>query len=471
MKRNYKILFALFLSLSIFPSCKKFVTVNPPQSQVVSSTVFNTNATATAAMTGVYGSMMNNSNFGSGGQFGVTFLCGFSADELTYYGSNADQRGFYQNGLVATNSFVNSGLWSPGYSYIYYANSIIEGLSGNTGVSDSLKQELTGEAKFIRAFCHLYLTELFGDIPLVISTNFQTNTALVRTPRNQVFQQIITDLKDAQGILSTDYSYSNGERIRPNKGIATALLARVYLYMGNWADALIQTSAVISNTSLYKLGSLNSAFLKASLGNSEAIWQLIPVTAGRNTNEGNAFILTTTPGLSALSSQVLNAFEPGDNRRLSWVGSITTNGKTYYFPYKYKVASGATISEYSMVLRLAEQYLIRAESEANGAGTGIGGAVSDLNIIRNRAGLPNYSGAMNKDSLLSAILHERQVELFTEWGHRWIDLNRMSKANAVMSIVTPLKGGAWNPDGHQLVFPIPQTQLTADPNATQNQGY
>jgi len=120
-------------------------------------------------------------------------------------------------------------------------------------------------------------------------------------------------------------------------------------------------------------------------------------------------------------------------------------------------------------MRLAEQYLIRAETEANGAGGGTNSAVQDLNIIRNRAGLANYSGATDKASLVTAILHERQVELFTELGHRWLDLKRTATVNAVMSVVTPQKGGTW--DANWQLYPIPRTEIQVNPNLKQNPGY
>jgi hypothetical protein len=121
-----------------------------------------------------------------------------------------------------------------------------------------------------------------------------------------------------------------------------------------------------------------------------------------------------------------------------------------------------------MVLRLAEQYLIRAEAEANeGDSTD---AIDDLNVIRNRALLPNYSANVN-GSLLSAILHERQVELFTEWGHRWFDLIRTNSADSVMGIIAPLKHGSWNDNNDQELYPIPQTARNLDMNLTQNPGY
>ncbi len=152
-------------------------------------------------------------------------------------------------------------------------------------------------------------------------------------------------------------------------------------------------------------------------------------------------------------------------------GPIQTARNTWYFPYKYKyntLTTNGTVYEYTMVLRLAEQYLIRAEAKVQ---TGDATAVNDLNAVRHRAGLADYAGSTDKNSLLAAILHERQVELFTEWGQRWFDLIRTGNVDAVMSIVTPQKGGTWTTGGHQTLYPIPIADIAADPNLTQNPGY
>src|SRR6202000_1804437 len=98
----------------------------------------------------------------------------------------------------------------------------------------------TGEAKFIRAFWHLYLTNVYGDVPLALTTDYNVTGKLSRTPRVQVLQQVITDLKDAQSSLNSNYvdvtdTTATTERVRPNKAAATALLARVCLYLGDYA--------------------------------------------------------------------------------------------------------------------------------------------------------------------------------------------------------------------------------------------
>ena len=136
---------------------------------------------------------------------------------------------------------------------IYKSNAIIEGLSSSSGVSENLKNQLMGEAKFVRAFCHFYLVNLWGDVPLILTTDYKTNNSILRTEKGQVYQQIIADLKDAQGLLANDYSFSDNQRIRANSAVATALLARVYLYKEDWANAEAEATAVINNTAQYNL--------------------------------------------------------------------------------------------------------------------------------------------------------------------------------------------------------------------------
>ncbi|MDO5969574.1 RagB/SusD family nutrient uptake outer membrane protein, partial [Flavivirga aquimarina] len=123
----------------------------------------------------------------------------------------------------------------------------------------------------------------------------------------------------------------------------------------------------------------------------------------------------------------------------------------------------ANSEEYPVVFRLAEQYLIRAEARAE-LGK-ISEAQSDLNVIRNRAGLGNTT-ASTKEALRDAILDERQVELFTERGHRWFDLKRRGEAADVLA---PLKPSWQDTD---VLFPIPESELLLNPNLLpQNDGY
>jgi len=168
----------------------------------------------------------------------------------------------------------------------------------------------------------------------------------------------------------------------------------------------------------------------------------------------------------------MNAFEPGDLRFSNWVGqdTVPTAGTTdtvfYYYPYKYKAVDDTLITESLMVMRLAEQYLIRAEAKTRQAD--LTGAASDLNQLRTRAGLPP-TAATSQSQLLAAIAHERQVELFTEFGDRWLDLKRTGALDAVMQMVEPHKGGVWN--NYDSLLPIPASDIQLNPRLTQNPGY
>lgn len=458
--------------------CKKFVEVPAPITSTNAANVYTSDLTAAAVLTGIY----TNISFQDGNSYAdITSLSSFaalSADELTLYEqTNTTYLPFYINNIT---SLTSTGVfWTIFYPYIFIANSAIEGLNNSTGLTPAVKQQLLGEARFVRAFCYFYLVNLYGDIPLVVSSNYKKNSLLIRTPASLVYQQIITDLIDAKNLLSTNYlqsdaltpyPISSAQRVRPTKWAAAALLARAYLFIGDYPDAESMADSVIMNGSLYSLGRLNTAFLENS---SETIWSLQPTGTGAqsNTGDGALFVLPSTgPGgmhTVYLSNSVVNSFELNDQRRTNWVDSVIAGGITYYYAYKYKIgAVDATTQEYIMVLRLAEQYLIRAEARAQQ--NKIGGAQADLDTIRARAGL-SITEANEKTSLLTAILHERQVELFTEWGHRWIDLKRTNKINEIMTIVTPTKGGSWS--SFKSLYPVPQSEINFDPNLKQNNGY
>lgn len=469
--------------------CKKILNVDPPASNVNEENVYRTDATATAVLTGIYAMISNGMSASSfTGSGAVSVLSGLSADELTLFSGVIDNRliAYYRNALTASSPLNNYGsdIWAGSanssalYSHIFICNAAIEGLAKSTTLIPAVKQQLLGEAKFMRAFFYFYLVNCFGDVPLALSTDPAINATISRSSKQDVYHQIVSDLGDAESLLSTAFldgtlsPYgSSPERVRPTKWAAAALLARVYLYTGDFAQAESKASVVINQSSLFGLASLSSVFLTNS---TEAIWQLQPVNAGRNTEDAYTFVIPATgPNNSAnpvfLSSQLLNSFESGDQRKTNWISSVTpgSGSFTYYFAYKYKATSASgPATEYLMVMRLGELYLIRAEARAQQ--NNIGGAQADINMIRSRAGLPNITAA-TKDLLIAATLHERRVELFTELGHRWFDLKRTNTADAVMAAVTPLKGGTWQSTDQ--LYPLPFADIVKNPNLLQNPGY
>lgn len=448
--------------------CKSFVEVDPPENQISRSTLFENEATANAAMIGVYLKIR-----GESFSVLVSHNAGLSADEFTNYYLFDDQyERYYHNNLQPNSAYISS-FWNGPYNFIYQANAIMEGVSNSTKVSAAVKKQLTGEAKFIRAFSYFYLTNFFGDVPLILTTDYKANLNAVRAPKSKVFEQVITDLLDAQKLLNEKYVGADGlsvttERLRPNQAAATALLARVYLYDGKFQNAGIEAGKLIGLSGYSLLSDLNKVFLKNS---EEAIWQIQPSTTSNQPQEASNFVPWSDPPFYlALSNQLTATFDKNSLRWKNWVGVFQGQSTTYYYPYKYKsvYSPAGPPTEYVMILRLAEQYLIRAEAYAQLGQWEL--AKADLNVIRKRAGLADYNGPSEKQAILDAILRERQQELFSEWGHRWFDLKRTGKVNEVMSTVTPLKGGIWKPEW--ALYPIPQGDMDRAPNiGNNNPGY
>jgi len=434
--------------------CKKLVHVDEPDDSLTTSTVFSNDSLAQAAVAGIYIKIMSSTRYLLNA--GMSLFPALSADELmrTFSLNNEDQ--FYINAINSNNLLVNANLWKAAYFYIYQCNICIEGLQKSTGVTAAVKERLTGEVRFVRALCYYYLVNLYGDVPLVLGTNADVNAELPRTPTELVYQQIITDLEAARDALT-----GNQVNTRPTSYAAQALLARVYLYRRSWNKAADMASAVI-NSGLFMLESdLDSVFKKNS---KETIFQWAPVQDKMNSGEGFIFIpIGASRPNYMLTTGLLTAFEAGDLRKNNWVKSMTS-GLTYY-PNKYKVSSSSgPVTEYNVVLRLAEQYLIRAEALA--WQNRIAEAEGDLNIIRTRAGLPAIDTTISSELCFQKIEQERRTELFAEWGHRWFDLKRTNRSNAVLSAI---KGSKWQTSDQ--LYPIPSSELEADPNLEQNPGY
>ncbi len=470
----------LLATIGCISGCNKLVDVDTPTNMIDVKDVFTADATAISALNGIYSTMSSNSNGpGMVNSWDITAMSaylGLAADELILFTPTSDNHTvFYTNDFTPN---MNNMYWESGFRYIYYANSSIEGIMSSTTLTPSIKKQLLGEAKFVRAFFYFYLANLFGDLPLVLTTNYKINEALYRSPMDEVWKQIVGDLKEAKSSLGTIYpngtfTASSEDRVRPTKWAAAALLARSYLYMEQWELAEKEADSIINESSLFSLSSLENAFLMSRSGNKEAIWQIQSVGTGAasNTGEGYDYILPNT-GPSTdypvyLSDTVVNNLEANDKRKTIWCNYVTVDGTKYYYAYKYKIGREITeTSEHLMVLRLGEQYLIRAEARAHL--DKLSEAAADLNVIRNRAGL-GPTPATQQESILVAIAHERQAELFLEWGHRWFDLKRTGKIDEVMNKVTPLKGGTWKSAFQYL--PISDGERQKGFNLTQTPGY
>lgn len=453
-KGSFWILTLIFIVL--FSSCDDFVEVDLPSHLLTGETVFEDVQTAEAALGDIYARLRDEVLL-TGTPQGISVLMGVYTDELEYFGGSAQEAFFFNNSLVPGNESIAT-FWNGCYNLIYGVNAVLEGLENSSQIDETDKLRLRGEALFLRAFIHSYLTGIFGEIPYVTQTDYDVNTTIDKLSVSEVYDKCIGDALEAKMLLPMDDV--TGERLKPNQMVAGSLLARLYLQSGQWENAVNASSEVIGATSWES--DITQVFLKES---SATIWQLYPFAEGMNTLEAQSFVFVAGPPPGrALSPQQMQAFEPGDERRVHWVGTVTDGVQEWYHANKYKIYTPTPTSvEYSKVFRLAEMHLIRAE--ANARIGNLSNVPTDLNILRTRAGLPPVS-VQTQEAMLEAVFQERQVEFFTEFGHRFFDLKRSGKINEVLGIAKP----GWG--SHNNLWPIPEQELLTNPNLLpQNPGY
>jgi starch-binding outer membrane protein, SusD/RagB family len=459
------------VGLLLITNCSKLLDPGSPTDKVTTPQVYGNDSLARAALIGLYYNIMY--NFGPFNGY-ISRYGGLAADELNRTTTLDTDQPFLINTIQSDNK-ANWGIWTTTYGYIYQCNDLIEGLTSSKSLTSTLKSQLLGEAYFLRAFSYFYLVNLYGDVPLAINTDYTKNATKPRTPIAEVYDQMIADLNTAQGLLPDKYvttpEYPTA-RVRVNRLAAKALLARIYLYHEQWSDAAAEATAVIES-GVYQLETdLSQTFRYNS---KEAILQFMTIMDTYNTAEGGMFVPVVPTGRPAfiLSDTLMKKIEGGDARRL-WIRTVTSSGKQYNSPYKYKLNTSTPREEYNMVLRLAEQYCIRAEARA--MLDQLPDAVGDLNKVRKRAGLPDLTTITTQSQALIAIEQERRVEFFAEWGHRWFDLKRLPAHTAthpgekrieeVMPICRPT---TWKHTA--VLWPIPKDEIINNPALTQNEGY
>lgn len=446
------------LCLSALYTCESFVDIDPPNNQLTGDIVFEDGSTVDAALVYVYAQLRDNV-LTSGSIIGIPYHMGLYTDELILYNPGLTQQQFFTNNLTPSNNVIGSA-WNNAYNLIFATNSIIEGIQNSDSLSETDSNIFLGEAYFLRAYIHFYLVNLYGEIPYIKTTQYDDNANASKLAVNDVYQMLEEDLLLCQSYFMESDTVTNN--FRPNKWIAKALLSRVYLYNEEWESALNEANTIILSGNYSLNPDLNSVFLKNS---TETIWQYDAGQPGANTNDAGGYIFNSgPPPNSSLTIDLINSFETDDMRFDSWVGSVSDDTETWYYPFKYKLNTvTAETQECSIVFRLAEIYLIAAE--ANAKLGNIPEALSSVNLIRSRASL---SPLTNTDSeiVLDQIIQEKRIEFFTEMSHRFFDLKRTDKIDNVLSSKKP----NWQPTDKLL--PLPQSELILNSNLLpQNNGY
>lgn len=444
------------LCMILVTGCKKLVSIPDREERLVPTNGFANDGQAMDAVNGILARCMQTNASFMNGAFSI--FPGMSADELQPTANNDVLVQFADNRLTSDNTRI-SIMYNTAYNLVAQINIVLENLNSGK-VTRATRDRLMGECIFFRAFINLQLTCLFGDVPLVTITNVDVIAAMSRTGIDSIYRQVIDDLRTADSLLPASYIVMQKDlvaRTHPDKWVAHALLSRIYLYEGHWVEAERMATDVLESSELGLASSPDSVFLNDS---REILWQLIPFDDGV-VGEADYFLPKSTGAMPAyiIRPTLMNAFEPGDRRKAAWTG--LSGGMPY--PRKYKALMTDKKRECNVVMRLAEQILIRAEARAEEGD--LPGAIADVDVLRSRAGLPALQAGLSSQAVLEAVWNERRIELMCEWGHRWMDLKRTGRAASTLGSLKP----AWRLT--DALYPLPAGELKKDTNLVQNTGY
>ncbi len=399
----------------------------------------------------------------------------FTADYTQANGTFTDYQELANKQLTAANGVVEA-LWGGIFNTVYLCNFLLEGLPKVPGIREAELKTVTAEARFLRGLANFIGVSTYGGIPKITTTNIDANKIVTRTTKEEILASVLADFQAALTDLPNG-RVADGPAIfaaYATKNAARAALARYYLYQKNWAEAARFATEVI-NTRNYELVDYQAVvqqdFTKESIFEvgytlfddpATSSFSMNNILVGRREMIPSNQLITQLTSRDAGERQLTIAFDPRNQR-----GS--DNGWTVQ---KYGTADQNNNN--NVIFRLAEMYLIRAEARAQQARiAGADGALADLNVLRTRAG-KNITNPAQKPTLISSatqpealtlIERERVYELAFE-GHRWYDLVRTGRAQAVMSAFSP----NWNVKYE--TWPLPQSELQRNPGlGAQNPGY
>jgi tetratricopeptide (TPR) repeat protein len=438
----------LLIALSVL-SCKKFLDVQPKDSVEDDQTITD-KTSATTALRGVY------RRLGADNYYGTLFQTfGYlPGDNIQWTGSQSVIQQFITHNISADNGNLQS-VWSAIYATVNAANHVITKVPGvqDATFTTADRNQLIGEAYFIRALCYFDLARTWGNVPVTLTPTLSATdkSGIKNSTQAQVYAQVLRDLNSADSLLIPPAAQNP---VRANQETVWALKARYYLYQGDWAQAITYASKVLSDVKYYALQKPYSAFFlpASTVATKESVFELSYSATYPNTHRNswqppaNGGTRQWAPNDAFIT--LVNDATIGGNRNAL---VAKTSAGLWYGNLYYR--SPATDPAY--VIRIAEVYLIRAEAEAQQ--TLLPEALADLNLIRDRAGLL-ASTAVTQVDILLAIENERRIEFGLE-PHRWFDLVRTKRAEAVLGITNTNK----------YLFPIPANEITlSNGSLTQN---
>ena len=486
MQLKYNLIAIALLGFS-FSSCSDFLEQNP-QTDLSENDFYKTADDILSAVNGAYSSLQENDIYGNWYVFGE-IPSDNTRNQLS--GSVTTQNEFDQFYIDTQNSMI-ANFWKAAYKVINRTNTVLGRIDG-IDINADLANRYKLECKFIRALMYFNLVRVYGDVPLVLKEiSISESYDILREPKENVYNQIIADLKEAQGL---PVSYPTAEDGRATQGAAKALLADVYMTLHKYAEAETILAEII-NSGRYSLlentpGSLNidgykNVFSPVNHNSKEGIFeiQFLKGGYGEGSNYANNFApensgtnvvaVGGTGGNNIPEMDIYNAYEEGDLRRdfsmsLGYYDNRKNNEwveSRYVCKYMDVPYQNNDASNNYPVIRYADVILMYAEALNQNGKTAE--ACKYLNMTRRRGfgyqtteTSPVDLQTTDKAQFSLMVEQERRVELAFE-NHRWFDLIRTGRAVEVMRS----KGFSLNETN--LICPIPQKQIDVNPKLTQN---
>ena len=440
------------LLLATGAGCDSVLDVRPVN-ELSEEQAINDAAGARAARAGIYDALQSSSYYSQG----FYIFSDLPAEDVVHTGTFTTYADADANRLTADNSSIE-GIWDAIYGAVGRANIVIERVPGVPGLSAEERDQIVGEALFLRALSFHNLVKLWGDsapasmgvpIPTSVPATVSEASQISRATTGETYSQILGDLQEAEGLLSVEKSPRQA-----SIGAVRALRARVHLYRANWAEAEAAAEQVVGMA--YTLAAdYRDLFTPEGQDTPEDIFK-VAFTPVEFSLLGFYYRARGQGGRQETApSAVLEAAYPANDLRKDW--NIAYTG-TRRFGGKWPTGAG---DEDIHVIRFAEVLLIKAEAEARQGK--LNEAVASINPIRVRAGLlPLVTPTvLTQQQILDEIELQRRLELAME-GDRWPDLVRRGRALQVMGITN-------RPE--QRLFPIPQNELDVAPSLSQNPGY
>jgi len=482
-----KVHISLFLMVMLLVSCSKSFLDVPLQG---GATTESDPDLAQKLVTGAYNSLLQGDSWGSGDVHGFAFVSvtNIASDDADK-GSTADDQkvpvgDIDDFNLTATNKFAET-LWSGHYNAIGTINQALLALS-TANIDNQTKSRLIGEVKFLRGYLYFNLVRMYGDVPLVLRVPTDQNDAnsdpafQTRAGKQIVYDTIVADLQYAVNNLPVKSASAIGHA---NKGAAEAMLAKVYMYLGQWQKVYDLTHDVmISNQ--YSLVDYSLLWQQKGDNCAESIFEI--QTGSYNNSNLGISNYTVSQGIRVgglggwndlgwgfcnPSTDLINAYEPGDLRKASTIIQIDNSGtykgtilwdgfrvpskdsvQNLYYNYKaYTSSSKETFANPDdkdrprniKILRYADVLLMNAEAASH-----VSQDMNEpLNLVRARAGLLPISATID------AVWRERRVELAMEHDRFW-DLVRQGRASQVLNAA-----GKHFVAGKNELLPVPNSQI------------